>query len=72
MGHHSRSFQDGIEIVSAAAPSPSRGGVRGGGIKKDELPAGSNANKMLAPAKHPAFAKFFTPPLTPPRQGEGD
>ncbi len=53
-------------------PSPSRGGVRGGGIQKDELLAGAKRTRRLCRRKHSTFAKLFTPPLTPPRQGDGD
>ena len=50
-----------------ALPSPLRGGVGGGG-KSYRV-----TFVMLSPGREAGrYPRGFTPPLTPPRQGEGD
>ena len=58
--------------IAARAPLPLAGRGRGWGYRaRATLNVKARARCTLASANN-AFSRVFTPPLTPPRQGEGD
>ena len=59
-----------VQSAKTTSPSPSRGGVRGGGMAQHRWPGLRLAQNQSAHCSNYS-AQLFTPPPAPPRQGAG-